>query len=163
MTKKRNLRDTAPSFPTMACSVTKGISYVRLGRHNSNLNVRTPRTAESRPCETQPLPRDVQLAQSEAAQQAARERREAEIGTRQCDEESFHEDEARTKSKTPNGSVKRCEKQKNYQPHKNTTRRRTSQNPPAKNLTKISRKKTRLGWQLGSQKWQRSLPSHHNI
>ena len=132
--------------------MTKGISYVRLGRHNSNLYVRTPRTAESRPCETQPLHRDAQLAQSEAAQQAGRERREADIGTRQCDEESFHEDEARTKSKTPNGSVKRCEKQKHYLPHKYTTRRRTSQNAPAENLKENFEKKNEAWLATGESK-----------
>jgi len=139
--------------------VFHGISYVRLGRHKSNLKVSTSRTADNKPCKTQPLHRDGRTRESEAVQPTVRGPAKRRLELDKAMMNPF------TKKLKEQDAQLKCEKMREAEtlPTTNTTRRRTSPKPTGWKFKKKFTRKKRLGWPLGSQKWLRSLPSHHNV
>ena len=105
--------------------MTKGISYVRLGRHKSNLNVSTSRTADNKPCKTQPLHRDGRTRESEAVQPTVRG-----LAKRRLELDKAMMNPFTKKLKEQDAQLK-CEKMREAEtlPTTNTTRRRTSRTP----------------------------------
>ena len=102
--------------------MTKGISYVRLGRHKSNLNVSTSRTADNKPCKTQPLHRDGRTRESEAVQPTVRGPAKRRLELDKAMMNPF------TKKLKEQDAQLKCEKMREAEtlPTTNTTRRRTS-------------------------------------
>ena len=105
--------------------MTKGISYVRLGRHKSNLNVSTSRTADNKPCKTQPLHRDGRTRESEAVQPTLRGPAKRRLELDKAMMNPF------TKKLKEQDAQLKCEKMREAEtlPTTNTTRRRTSRTP----------------------------------
>ena len=105
--------------------MTKGISYVRLGRHKSNLNVSTSRTADNKPCKTQPLHRDGRTRESEAVQPTVRGPAKRRLELDKAMMNPF------TKKLKEQDAQLKCEKMREAEtlPTTNTTRRRTSRTP----------------------------------